>query len=337
MGIARHCSKMLLFPALLTMYGCGNRAASHTSIPSTASITPTVEASVSGICNWPPVQVSGEPVNSFYWSVDGANLIYSEKDGDVEFHSYNLSSGEISEYIPEVEATTMPETFGVQEYSDFFISPDGRLMIYTQSNGDEYAVYLKAIDEKEDTFLGNIKGYVDKSTWLDNGKRLLLSIDWLSPLGAPEAYVYLVDVLEKVLGVIIPHTSEYQDITYFGLTPNERRIVFTSYSGKDRSLRLWDMIDDSIVTTTVQSPLTFKWLSNDEFIAVGHQNNTSHPLIFVYTIAEDSVRYVSPFQLDAHPYIKDAIQISPNLRNVAFIDEAQQHLHLIDCKGLNSR
>ncbi|MBI4761335.1 MAG: hypothetical protein ACOYYF_03500 [Chloroflexota bacterium] len=331
--------KVLLLIVLILLPGCDQNFAPQTPIVNNtfvpATFSPVIETSQSNVCNWPPVQVSEIEVSSFYWSEDGTVLMYREKNGNEKWYVYTLSTGETREYASEFDLTETPDVFGIQNYVDFFTPPEGRYIVYTQSIQSGYAVYLKNWDERESVFLGNIKGRVDQNTWLDKGTKLILSIDWSSPLGAPEAYIYLVDILKKELKVIIPHTSEYEDITYFGVTPDESRVIFTSYSGNNRLLRLWNLKDNSTVTTKVQAPLTFKWLpNNQEFIAVGYQNSSLNPSIFIYNIDDNTVRYLLPFEVKAHPYIKSAIQISPNFRTIAFIDKDHQNLYTIDCSRI---
>jgi Tol biopolymer transport system component len=288
---------------------------------------------VDSFCVWPPTQIADVEVRNFIWSDDNLNLIYKEKGG--EWYIYTISSGETREYILDSEITEPPEAFGIQSYYHFFISPDGKSVVYTIVNQDGFSIYLKNLDEEAPVFLGDIKGWIEKYEWLNDGTRLILSINWLMKLGAPEAYVYMVDIIEKKVNVIIPSSSEYRDISYFGITPDDSKLLFVTYSGPDRSLRLWDMTDDSVIVTKIHQTLTFKWLPNSqEFVAAGYQNESLKVRIFIYNIETGIVRYMSPFQIDDLANYLDAIQISPNLKNIAFIDGEHLHLFLIDCSQI---
>jgi Tol biopolymer transport system component len=256
---------------------------SHTpTITSISTKTPTPSATptptmivkpVDSFCVWPPTQIADVEVRNFIWSDDNLNLIYKEKGG--EWYIYTISSGETREYILDSEITEPPEAFGIQSYYHFFISPDGKSVVYTIVNQDGFSIYLKNLDEEDPIFLGDIKGWIEKYEWLNDGTRLILSINWLMKLGAPEAYVYMVDIIEKKVNVIIPSSSEYRDISYFGITPDDSKLLFVTYSGPDRSLRLWDMTDDSVIVTKIHQTLTFKWLPNSqEFVAAGYQNES---------------------------------------------------------------
>jgi hypothetical protein len=98
-------------------------------------------------------------------------------------------------------------------------------------------------------------------------------------------------------------------------------------------------LEDSTSTITdIHVPLTYRWLPNSqEFVAAGYQYQNDGSLkqhIFTYNIETGLVRYMSPFQVNAHPNIKDAIQISPDLTTIAFIDEEYQYLYLINCSKM---
>lgn len=307
------------------------------TIPDSATLTPTVNAkSVDSICDWPPTQIVGVAISSFHWSDDSADLVYKEKNG--EWFIYTISSGETKEHIVGSETTEEPDVFGIQSYEDFFVSPDGKSVVFTTMNQDGSSIYLKKLDDEEPVFLGNIKGLIDKYEWSHDGTRLFLSIDWQSRLGATEAYVYSVDIFEKKVNVVIPHSSEYVDITYFGIAPDDSKLLYVTYAGKDRPLILWNLEDGTSTITDIHVPLTYRWLpDSQEFVAAGYQYQDDGSLkqhIFTYNIETGLVRYISPFQVNAHPNIKDAIQISPSLTKIAFISEDQQNLYLIDCSHI---
>jgi WD40 repeat protein len=338
MGIVKWSGLGALIPVvLLLLLGCNQEIASQTPSKANTSVvvtsTPMVEPSPSRMCNWPASQVSTIGVSNFYWADDGTSLIYRAKDGNENWYIYTLSTGETREHSVIPNATETPVNFRIEDYIDLFVAPDKKHFVYTQPSQGGYAVYAKSSDESESVLLGDIKGRINQNTWLDEGTRLILSIDWSSPLGAPEAYVYLVDILEKKVDIVIPHTSKYRDITYIGVNPDQSKLLFTSYSGNDRSLQLWDLTDNSTAATNIRTPLTLKWLpKDDEFMAAGYRDEGSlDTTVFVYNLDTGLIRYLVPSEIDTHPYIKDAIQISPNLMAVAFIDEANQRLHFIDC------
>lgn len=336
MGRLTHLSyQVLLLVVMTVLVGCNQTIKLET--PTQISITsnptlssPVTEPSDKNTCAWPPIRVSVAQVSKFFWSEDGDMLTYQEKGGDEKWYSYDPSTQEQSIIYMLTATPSSPE---LETYTNYFIAPNKKSIVYTQPNQDSYSVYSKKQEEKAAIYLGNIKGSIDQSVWLDEGNRLILSIDWASPLGAPEAYVYLIDISQKKVKVVIPHSPDHQDISLVGITPGQNKLLFTSYSGTDRLLQLWDIKDNSTMATGILAPLTLKWLPyKDEFMAAGYQKGSPMVRLFTYNLNNGSLRYLLPTPINSHPYIKDAVQISPNLGKVAFIDEENQNLYLIDCK-----
>lgn len=298
-----------------------------------ASQTPRPKDTISSYrCKWPPILISGEKTTDFYWLPNGNELVFKQ-EGSSEWFVYALEDGIINKYDPSIVYTRTPEPVDISDYSDLFISPDRESIVYTRSIEGGYRIFASPKYQGKDRFIGEIKGKIDQAIWIQNGDKLIISIDWQSPLGAREAAVYLIDLVNVSLKVIIPSTLDLPNISIFGITPDENQILFTSYSG-DIQLRLWDLSDGSLHNTNIYPPITLKWLPDKiTFVAVGVKDDTLRQFLYQYNIQKDVMENLLPNELRIKQYRKDVIQISPTLKWIAFIDE-DDLIKIIDCNGL---
>lgn len=336
--------------SLTFLVGCNEKAASiPTQTPSvsitlspTASPQPTVESTpeptpTPSACEWPPAQIPDIKAIHLYWLPDGEELAYLS-DEDLSWYVYSLSTGKTEGYLPEVDPTITPDTSLIGDYVDLFSSPDGETIVFTRRTIEGSDVFLFRIQQKEEIYLGEIKGNIALSYWsyywLDNGRKLLLSIDWQSPLGVKEGYVYLIDLLEENIAVIIPSNSEFENIYIFGTTPDEEYILFKSYTGIKEMLRLWNIKDGSIIDTIIFPPYTIKWLpGEDAFIAVGFLSDHKDPSVYLYDIPNKSIRFLTPNDLDILHFGLHTMEISPVSDMIAFIDE-DSTINILECSNI---
>jgi WD40 repeat protein len=297
-------------------------------VESTPEFTPTPSA-----CEWPPAQIPDIKAMHLYWHPGGKELAYL-RESDYTWYVYSLSTGKSEGYLPRVDPTITPDTSLIGDYSHLFPSPNGEDLVFTRRTIEGFDVFLFRVQQKEEIYLREIKANIDTYLWLDHGKNLLLSIDWRSPTGKLDGYVYLIDLLEESASVIIPHNSEFKDIYIFGTTPDEEFILFKSYTGENTMLRLWNIEDGSIIDTIILPPLTLRWLpGEDAFIAVGYLSDHKKPSVYLYDIQNKSIQFLVPDDLNMLQGRKNTVAISPVSDTIAFIDE-NSTINILDCSGI---
>ena len=151
-------------------------------------------------------------------------------------------------------------------------------------------MYYKTTNGEQEYYLGTVQGYIKKIDWLSGGNNAIIAMDWQSPVGV-HAYIYKANLLKKELEIEIPTTSDYSNVEYLGVTPDESNIMFVSYLNKihlDRRIKLWNILTDNVVSTPIFNPLSFKWITQNEFISVGYQDPELFPLVSVLIFNVDN-------------------------------------------------
>lgn len=298
-------------------------------------------------CEWPPVQIYSEGINSFFWADDSKNIIFSTENDknwmkyDVEAKVFQdlTETNSIDSYRqPLKNPNEIAINFGINGFSDLYLSPDEMRVVFLKPMDGESAVFLKSADNPNVFSLGKIYGVIEKSYWIKNGDELLLTIDWLSPKGIKDAYVYRVDLVNKKIVIEIPNQPEYRDLSVIGVSPNSELFLYVKFSGQDRSIYLHNLSSKTETKTNVEfPPLTYQWLSDDEFFAVGYlKNKVSSTNIsfyaYKYNISQSETTLLLDKSLNIHPFILNAALISPSGKHVAFIQNGNQGLFMLDCK-----
>ena len=227
--------------------------------------------------------------------------------------------------------TDVASNYGLVDYEDLFVSPDGTKVIFTERNGNVLAV--KMLTGKDTALdLGSISGMVDKAYWNDEGTELLISMDWQSPVGIANSYVYGVNLINRTINSVIPNDEEHQGTTLIGVTHDFRWILFVKYYGLDRSIWLKEIVSGKeLKTNVVAPPLHFRWLSSSAFIGVGYFDDFRSIKAYVYDLESNVGRLVVEDSINAHLNILNSVLISPNLKYIAYIEQDSQKLYIIRC------
>ena len=350
---------------LILGFACSTTTTTKLPLPPSTSI-PTVEISATASngknpvanneptmsqdipsCDWPPEQVYPEGINSFFWSDDGKDLIFSmENNGNLI--KFDLEAKKLEELPnqqtldqfrqPDENQEEIASNFGISNYSEIFLSPDEKSVVFLKTVDEEKFVFLKSSDRANDIPLGKIYGVISAVYWINNDDELLISIDWLSPLGIGDAYVYRVDLVNLAIDIEIPNTPEYRNLTTIGVTPDDHWLMFVSYARQDRSVYLHDLSTKMDLKTGVPfPPLDLHWLSEDEFVAIGYlKDNTSHYnvayFVYKYNIPRDELTLLLENSINVHPFILDAASIAPSGKLMAFIQAGNRALFMIKCE-----
>lgn len=325
-----------------------------TNMPLLVMSTPSVEGSASTLesrgisfCEWPPELIYSEGINTIFWSNDGKSIIFSTDNQD-KWMKYDVESKTIqdlneshnmAEYLqPQKNSDEIALNFGIHDFSDLFLSPTEKSIVFLKSLDGENIVFLKSMDSPDVFSLGTIYGVISNVYWIKNGDELLLSIDWLSPRGIKDAYVYKVDLINKKIDIEIPNQPEYRNLTMIGVTPNHQSLLFVKYSEQDRSVYLHNLSSKLDTKTSVEfPPLTYQWLSDDEFFAVGYLKDKTYPknasfYVYKYNIYQKELSLLIDNPLSILPFSLNSALISPLGKQVAFIQSGNQALVLLTCR-----
>lgn len=295
----------------------------------------------------PPEQVYPEGINSFFWSDDGKDLIFSIENKE-NLIKFDLEANKLEE-IPNQQTLDkfrqsdenqeeIARNFGISNYSEIFLSPDEKSVVFLKTVDEEKFVFLKSSDRANEVPLGKIYGVINAAYWINNDDELLISIDWLSPLGIGDAYVYRVDLVNLTIDIEIPNSPEYRNLTTIGVTPDDHWLMFVSYAGQDRSVYLHDLSTKMDLRTGVPfPPLDLHWLSEDEFVAIGYlKDNTSHYnvayFVYKYNIPRDELTLLLENSFNVHPFMSDVASISPSGKFMAFIQAGNRALFVVKCE-----
>lgn len=311
--------------------------------------TPTVEPTDNPGCKWPPIEVT-TIFSSYRWSENGEILYFVKNEGDPTGQGYSVSTGQISGSIPAEEIVDpsldviaslrkIADEYGIEEgrYFDIFVSPDNNFVIYTKSTDESSTdgLYLKRKNEDGSQFIGNIRGDIDRHTWIHQGSQLILSIDYRQKPGAPEAYVYLVDLDTWEVRILIPASDEYARTLYYGVTPDEKKIIIATPN--DHSLlRTWDLAEQKEEPTAIVDSWTYQDIpGTNKILTVSYTGVDRKVLaLYIYDFDTKAVQSISTFSNQFNPNISvHAVQISPNLKYIAYVDRDNLGLYLINCSS----
>ena len=293
-------------------------------------------------CNWPPILLSGSTVTSFIWSEDSSLLYFTNED----VKGWNVYSIEHQEIISQKDASVYPPNenigsyeefandFGITNYEQIFLSPNVNQVIFTERKGDALRVYTKELNSDIEVLLGEISGVIGELFWNDDGSKLLISVDWQSPLGVSDSYVYSVDLASRKIKTEIPNKPEYQGVTLIGVTPDYKWMLFVKYYDVDRSIWIRKINSSEEVKTSVKAPpLDFRWLSGISFLGVGYLDNYDSIKVFTYNLLEDKSDLLTTNSLDVHPGFVNSVLISPDQKHIAFVSKGGQNLYMLNCYG----
>ena len=291
------------------------------------------------LCRCATTLVTDSNVLGITWSMDSQDLFFREADNSENWSVYSITQKRVIEQINKLPdnpngfdpATGEASTYGIVDYEDLFVSPESTKVVFTLRNGDDLAV--KMLTDKDTVVdLGSIFGMVDKVYWNDEGTELLISMNWQSPVGIADSFVYKVDPINRTINSAIPNDAEHQGTTLIGVSPDFKWILFVKYYGLDRSIWLREIVSGKELKTNVGAPpLHYQWLSSSTFIGVGYFEDVRSIRVYTYDIVKNVGRLVGTDSINAHPYISNSVLISPNIKYIAFIEQNSQKLYIIRC------
>jgi hypothetical protein len=295
--------------------------------------TPQPSATSQVGCILPPTIISDQNIRYFYWSNNSEQILYKEKDGQT-WYSYDIASAQTTPAILQATETPLVNyiAFGVNNYEEIFVSPEQEIIVFTRGTPENYDVYYKSVDEQQEHYLGVIQGYIKEIDWFIRGKKAAIAMEWQSPAGIPEAHLYLIDFSEDKLAVEIPRMDEYPNIEYFGLTPDETRIMFVSYGNEqnDVTVKLWDISTNEITSTPLLNPRDLQWVSESELLSVS-PNKALFPTVDIQLFDINDSMLTNLGDVSIEPFIV-SIQISPDGSSIAYIENETNHLYWTVCR-----
>ncbi len=282
-------------------------------------------------CQIRSITITDQNIGNIQWLPNGVDLWY-QRQGDDRQYVYNLDTNTSNPYFSQVTSTPIPFRIDGYNIQEFYTSPTGDDTVFTvKSDAEGSPVYVVDGGSQKISFVGKIKGAIDDALWLDNGKKLLIAIDWRSPLGAQEAYAYMVDISNKKIAILLPNNSMYSDIAILGLTPDERYVLFTSYAGAKRTLQAFEIATGKSFQTGIVPPVALKWLSKPGiFLAAGFTADSALPRIYTYDFKTGEITYLIADPIDVNLDKLNSLKISPTRPSIAFINQKSE-ITLIDC------
>lgn len=287
-------------------------------------------------CTLPSRLISDSNIREFFWNENSESITFKEKNTK-KWHEYNIESGQYNSIDSEPSPTPTVdfEKFGINSYIEKFISPGETMILFSRETDGKYALYYKYDNKDQEFYLGTIHGQIDKVDWFNEEENAIIAIDWQSPEKTLDGYVYLADFNKNRLDIEIPVSDNLKNIEYIGLTPDEKKLMFVSYSNKDRLVKMWNISTNEIISTPIFHPLSYRWLNETELISIGYQNPDLFPLvsIIIYQINTSNIIYLSEAIFRIDPFILNSVQISPDGSSIAYIEDKTDNLFLIMCEN----
>jgi len=305
-----------------------------------ATITNTKEVLNDNLCHWPPQEVTSKP-EEFLWSNDSKRILYFDKKMQ-SWAGYDIGNDLILEPtrsdLDQIAAENLSDNqiaqeFDVKDYFDLYLSSTRDSLVYTLSISEGLDVYFVRLPDKHPIFLGHIKELIDNIYWINNGDTILISTDWQAVPGTTDAHLYIADLAQKKIQPLIPNTHDYRNTSILGITPDEEWVLFVRYSGDDRSVWLLNIQDQVLAPTNILPPITYKWISDHEIIAVGHLDLNEPTEAYIYDFHDHDTRKISEYPLLLYKEYFDGVVISPDFKHIAFIGQ-DLILYYLDCSNL---
>jgi len=299
----------------------------ETLVPISASETPNTG------CVLPPTIISDKDIRYFNWSENGEFIFYKEFDSEI-WYRYNISSSQIdivsNSYLQT--PTLNYDGFNIKNFNELFLSPSEKTILFTRGKPSSYDVYYKLKNNNEEFYIGKINGEIETIEWFNKDEEAIIAMDWQSPAGIIEAHAYIVNFSNKTIAIEIPQSSNYGNIQYLDLTPDETQIMFVEYNGNP-IVKMWDISTNNITLTPVFNPLDFRWISTGEFVSVGYQVPDSFPYISVikYNINSSKMTFLAESSFHIQPFIRNGL-LSPNGSAIGYIENETNNLFWTLCK-----
>jgi hypothetical protein len=345
--IKRLSPLLVIFLVMGILFGCAQRNTLSQKDEFVTSTTPTKEmeksvtpeftddVSESYPCLWPAEIISKIPTAEFAW-VDDSKLLYQE--ATTQYFIYDTYTGEREPSTTPIEGgevydDIIAKNFGIGEYLHIYLSPKGNFIVFTKRNEEGYTLYQKELGTSSQLEIGNIQGVIDKHYWINDGEDLILTMNWQSPLGIKEAYVYKIDIKHNLIDIIIPNTPEYRELTVFEITPDQESLLYVLYSGDDRFIRIYNFVTKTTTQTDIWNPWSIQWVPNsNELIVVGRLGSGEPYSIYKYNISTHKLMMTDITFDFVHSML---VEISMNAKYIAYIDEKTQDLLVIDCSDFS--
>jgi hypothetical protein len=310
--------------------------------PTAVSTREPTQANNPSFCDWPPIEVSGSSVRQFTWYDHDSKILYRLENE--AWYLYDLATKENSLFngsLPDdqTEARKIAEKFGVDHFYDIFLSPDGKMVIYSDNKiPGGYEIFQKSLGEKESFSIGEIKGQIDRFFWMEHKNQAILSIDWQSPMGVAEAYVYLLKLDEGKIEILIPNNPEFENLSLFSRSPQGSLLLFVLYSGHDRFVRTFNLQTQEIQKTKLWHPWEYQWLPDrQELLVVGKLNPVEPYFAYTYDINKDTLEVLSKEPLNIAYGLAGGVIINPNGKFIAFVESETHKLFLLNCSRTSKR
>ena len=155
-------------------------------------------------------------------------------------------------------------------------------------------------------------------------------MDTLAPVPVGESFVWLLDTINfKLINLFDVESSD--DIPYvFAVSPDGSWIIYANQTGEYFRVRnLYDGTDRQI--TILISPWIW-WIPNsDQLLYIKWKNHTKGNTVSInsYDFNDEKHELITDIEFEAHPFIENSIQLSPDGKKLGFIEFGTDELYII--------
>jgi hypothetical protein len=311
----------------------------HETLPS--SPFPTISIEESDFCRPEPINTNASNVKEYLWAEGGYEIYFQTNEPG--WFSYSILQDKIIRMQDDPQPRPSPslsETMILNEtIEDIISSPDGGSYVYTtRSENNILSIYFIAKPEESPVYIGAITGKVNGSYWFTSKDEVLLAVDWQSPLGVRDGYIFILDLVEQNIATLLPNTDEFRNSSYIGVSPDEQWVLFVKYSGSNRNVILKNINTGRQEISALHNPIDFKWLGKEnKLVAITFfQTEGLDFQIFpvIYDLDFRKITKITTDPLPISPNREFEVSMSPTINYIAYIGK-EENLFLLDCANLS--
>jgi hypothetical protein len=288
-----------------------------------------------------PFTVESSSVASFQWSEDSRNIYFKFENSPniwmVEF--YNLTTSGLPSLIPSTTpvATKVPLPLAVPQ-EQISISPSKSQIFYytetrmgqmpTSPTGGELSgpfpklvnnLYIFNEKTKQNQYLGEIQGQIEKVSWANDERIILIQMNNKAPVPESEAVLWMVEINKPSINLVVPRAVDNHQIFILSIAPDGSKVLY--YDIESIELRIKYTGNNADEDLLIAQPGFIWWLPDNNSFIYLKMNNLDSSSVFKYDIPSKKSTRLSEAEIDYQPFALNSVQLAPDYHGIAYIEQ----------------